>query len=139
MSSVNVSDLSSGDVNRIVARMRDPATVRVVSAATGMPEQEARASLDGIAQRVEAARSDPAKATAEASAGAQELAAKASARIERAAADAQPYAATTLWSTLAAMVVALLAAIAGAMTGRSQAARRLHSASTVVNKAGVSR
>jgi hypothetical protein len=122
---VDVSQLTSGDVNQVVARMKDPATVRLVAAATGTPEQEARSTLSAIAQRVEAARADPARATAEARAGVEELAVKASARVERAAAQAQPYAAATLWSTLGAMVVALLAAIAGAMVGRAQAARRL--------------
>jgi hypothetical protein len=122
---VDVSQLTSGDVTQVAARMRDPATVRLVAAATGVTESEARSSLDGIARRVEAARDDPSRATTEARAGVEELAAKASARVENAAARAQPYAATTLWSTLAAMVVALLAAIAGALTGRSQAARRL--------------
>jgi hypothetical protein len=139
MRNLDVSELSGGDVNQITARMRDSTTVRVVAAATGMPEQEARASLDGIAQRVEAARSDPAKATAAARDGAQELALKATARLERAAADAQPYAATTLWSTLGAMVVGLMAAIAGAMTGRSQAARRAYGSDAALGTRGVVR
>ncbi len=122
---VDVAQLTRGDASQIVARMNDPATVSIVAAATGTPEAEARSTLAGIAQRVEAARADPARATAEARAGLDELAAKAGARVERAAEQAQPYAAATLWSTLGAMVVALLAAIAGAMVGRAQAVRRL--------------
>jgi hypothetical protein len=132
MRGVDVSQLSRGDVDEVVTRLRDPGTVRVVAAATGTSEQEARGSLEGIAQRVEAARNDPAQAAAEARAGLEELSAQAAAHLERVAAEAQPYAVTTLWSTLAAMVVALLAAIAGAMTGRAQAARRLHASATVV-------
>jgi hypothetical protein len=139
MRSIDVTELSSGDINQLTGRMREPATVRLVAAATGMPEQEARRSLDAIAQRVEAARGDPSKATAEARAGAQELASKATARLERAAAEAQPYAATTLWSALGAMVVALIAAIAGAMTGRAQVARRAYSSDAALGSRGVAR
>lgn len=130
---VNVTELTSGDVTQITSRMRDPATARVVATALGVPEQEARSTLDGIAQRVEAARNDPAKATAEARAGIEQLAARAGQRVERAAAQAQPYAATTMWSTLAAMVAALIASIAGAMTGRKMAAQRLDESTAMVN------
>lgn len=132
---VDVTQLASGDVDQIVARMKDPATVRLVAAATGMPEQEARSTLGEIAQRVETARADPAGASAQARAGMEQLAEKAGARVERAAAQAQPYAAATLWSTLGAMVAALLAAIVGAMFGRAQAARRLGGGVAVATRA----
>ncbi|MCY7315514.1 MAG: hypothetical protein LH480_07810 [Rubrivivax sp.] len=122
--SVDVSQLGSGDVTQVVARMNDPATVRVVAAATGMSEQETRSSLSGIAQRVQAVRDDPPKVSAEARAGLEQLTSQAGARVGRAAAEAQPYAATTMWSTLLAMLVAFIAAIAGAMVGGTQAAQR---------------
>ena len=127
---IDVTELTSGDVTQISARLNDPKTVQLVAAATGMPQQEARSTLAGIAQQVEAARNDPTQAVAEARKGLQELASKAGARIERAAASAQPYASATMWSTLVAMVIALLAAIGGAMTGRRQVARRLGLAAT---------
>jgi hypothetical protein len=134
---VNFTDLSRGDINQVIARMKDPETARLGGAATGVSEQEARSTMAGIAQRVEAARNDPTRAAAEARAGVEEIASKAGERVERAAAQAQPYAATTMWSTLAAMVVALLAAIAGAMTGRKMAARELDERSIVRNDATV--
>lgn len=123
--SIDVGELTSGDVTQITARLNDPKTVQLVAAATGMPQQEARSTLAGIAQRVEAARNDPTQAVAEARKGVQELASKAGARVERAASQAQPYASATLWTTLIAMVVALLAAVGGAMTGRRQVVQRL--------------
>lgn len=129
-SSVNLGELASGNVDQITARLNDQKTVQLVAAATGMPQAEARATLSGIAQRVESARSDPAQATAEARRGVEELTAKASARVERAAAEAQPYASATMWSTLLALVLALAAAVAGAMTGRKQVANRLDGVAT---------
>lgn len=124
---VDVGDLTSGDVNQIVARLNDPKTVQLVAAATGMPQQEARSTLSGIAQRVEASRADPAQALAEARRGAQELSSRVSARVEQAAARAQPYASATMWTTLIAMVLALAAAIGGAMAGRRQVIHRMAS------------
>ncbi len=124
-SSVNVGELSEGNVDQITARLNDQKTVQLVSAATGVPQAEARATLSQIAQRVESARNDPAQATAEARRGIEEIASKAGARVERAAAEAQPYASATMWSTLLALVLALAAAVAGAMTGRKQVASRL--------------
>jgi hypothetical protein len=124
-STVNAGELSSGNVDQITARLNDPKTVQLVAAATGVPQAEAKSNLSQIAQRVESARNDPAQATAEAKKGIEEISAKAGARVERAAADAQPYASATMWSTLLALVLALGASVAGAMTGRKQVATRL--------------
>jgi hypothetical protein len=125
VSNVDVDSLASGDVSQITARLNDPKTTQMVATATGMPQDEARQTLTGIAQRVEQAKDDPAKAAAEARNGLQEVMSKAGARVEEAAAKAQPYASATLWSTLIAMILALGAAVGGAMTGRKQAAARL--------------
>lgn len=76
-SSVDIGDLSSGNVDQITARLDDPKTVQLVATATGMPQAEARK-------------------------GADELASKVGARAEQAAAEAQPYAPATMWSTLVA-------------------------------------
>jgi hypothetical protein len=54
-----MSDLSSGDVEQMLARLNDPRTVRTVSAATGIPEQEVQSALAEMAQRVETARDNP--------------------------------------------------------------------------------
>lgn len=122
---VDVTSLTSGDVGQITSRLRDPGTAQAVATATGVPQEEARRTLSDIAQRVEKAKDDPAKAAAEARSGMQDVMAKAGARVEEAAARAQPYASATLWSTLIAMLLALVAAVGGAMTGRKQALDRL--------------
>lgn len=122
---LDVGELTSGDVNQITARLNDPKTVQLVASATGVPQEEARSTLAGIAQRVQATRNDPAAAVAEARKGVEEVATKAGARVERAAAQAQPYASATMWTALAAMVFALLAAVTGAMSGRKQVVQRL--------------
>lgn len=122
---VDADAISSGDVDQIMRRLNDAQTVQVVAAATGMPPSEARARLSEIAQRVEAVRADPAAAAREAREGLQQLVAQAAQRVEQAAARAQPYASATLWTTLLAMVLGLVAAIAGAMTGRRQVTRGL--------------
>lgn len=124
-SSVDVGELSSGNVDQITARLNDPKTVQLVAAATGVSQAEAKTTLSEIAQRVESARNDPAQATAAAREGMEDIAAQAGARVERAAAEAQPYASATMWSTLLALVLALGAAVGGAMTGRKQVANRL--------------
>jgi hypothetical protein len=115
-----IEDLASGDVNQILARLRDPQTAKVVSAATGMSEQQTQSTLADIQTRVEAARNDPAKAMAEARQGLQQLVDQASKRVAGAAAAAQFYASGALWTTLAAMLISLAAAIMGAMVGRAR-------------------
>lgn len=122
---VDMSELASGDPQQIIEKLNDPATVQMVSTATGMPQAEARSTLADIRQQVEAARDDPAQAAAAAKQGMEQLASKAGARVEKAAAEAQPYASATIWTTLLAMVLALVAAVSGAMMGRRQVAQRL--------------
>jgi hypothetical protein len=125
VSGTDMSDLTSGDIDAIVARLEDPKTVQLVATATGVPRAEARATLEDIRRKIEASRDDPAAAAAAAKEGAQRLAAQAGTRVEKAAAQAQPYASATIWTTLVAMVLALLAAVSGAMMGRRQVASRL--------------
>ena len=129
-SSTDVGDLSSGNVDQITARLKDPKTVQLVATATGMPQSEAQSTLSGIAQRVESARNDPAQATAQARRGAEEIGAMVKTRAAQAASEAQPYASATMWSTLLALVLALGASIAGAMSGRKQVANRLAEVAT---------
>lgn len=120
-----VDDLASGDADQILARLRDPKTASMVAAATGMSEQEAQSTLARIQARVEAVRGDPAKAVAEARQGLRELLGQAGRRVAEAAAAAQSYASGALWTTLAAMVLSLIAATAGALVGWHQAAARV--------------
>lgn len=122
---IDVAELTSGDVSQIVERLNDPKTVQIVAAATGLTQAEARTKLAEIQQRIRAVPDDPSQAIREAREGLQELAAMAAERVERAAAAAQPYASATMWTTLAAMVLALLAAIGGAMVSRRRVELRL--------------
>lgn len=120
-----MSKLASGDVDRIIARLNESETVQLVATATGMSQAEARSSLADIRQQVDAARNDPAQAAAAAKKGFEGLAAQAGARVEEAAAKAQSGGSATLWTARGAMVLALLTAVIGAMTGRRQVEKRL--------------
>jgi hypothetical protein len=120
-----MDDLSTGDVQQMLARLNDPRTVRTIAATTGIPEQEVRSSLDGIAQRVEAARDNPEQAAAEVRRGAEQLMSRARQQLPAAAERVQDSATKTAWITFAAMLISLIAAIAGAMVGRRRAAQRL--------------
>lgn len=123
-SAPQLSDLASGDMDQILARLNDPQTVKIVATTTGMSQEEAQSKLAGIRARVEAVKDDPAKATAEAKQGLQELISQAGTQVRGAAAAAQPYASSALWMTFAAMLLALLASVGGAMVGRSEAVAR---------------
>jgi hypothetical protein len=120
-----MDDLSTGDVEQILARLNDPRTVRTIATATGMPEQEVRSSLGEMAQRVEAARGNPEQAAAEVRRGAEQLMSRARQQLPAAAERVQDTATKTAWIAFAAMLISLIAAVAGAMAGRKRAARRL--------------
>jgi hypothetical protein len=120
-----VEDLSAGDVDQMLARLNDPRTVRTISTATGIPEDEVRSSLAEMVRSVEGARGNPEQAAAEVRRGAEQLMSRARQQLPAAAERVQEAATKTAWITFAAMVVSLFAAIAGAMVGRKRAARRL--------------
>lgn len=122
-----LSDLSQGDVNEILARLRDPQTVELVSAATGMSSAETQSTLSSIAQRVEAAKDDPSRALAEAREGVQQLAGRAAGQAKEAIAKAEPYAVRAAWITFLVLLLSLLAAVFGSMTGSGQATSRASS------------
>ena len=123
-----LGDLASGDVNQILARLRDPQTAKTIAAATGMSQQEVQSKLSSIQTRVEAAKDNPEQAAAEAKQGLQEFATQAAKRAESAAAKAQPYASAATWTTLGAMVLSLIAAVVGASVGARRAAVRVGAA-----------
>jgi hypothetical protein len=123
-SAPQLSDLTSGDIDQILARLNDPQTVKIIAAATGMSQEEARSKLASIQARAEAVKDDPAKAAAEAKQGLQDLLSQAGTQARGAAAAAQPYASSAIWITVAAMLLALLASVAGAMIGRTGTAIR---------------
>jgi hypothetical protein len=120
-----VDDLSAGDVNQIIGRLSDPQTARALASATGMSEQEVQSTLSGVAQRVEAVRDNPEQAAAEVRRGIEQLMARAREQLPVAAHRVQGGASQTAWITFAAMLISLLAAIAGAMFGRRRAVERL--------------
>jgi hypothetical protein len=120
-----MDELGSGDVDQILARLNDPRTASTIATATGIPEQEVRSKLSEMAQRAQAARNDPQQATAEVRRGVEELMARARQQLPAMAERAQEGATKAAWITFAAMLISLVAAIAGAMAGRKRAARRL--------------
>lgn len=113
-----VDDLSSGDVQQILRRMNDPQTARTLAAATGMSEQEVRTQLQEVAQRVEAARDNPEQVAAEVRQGTSQLMERARAQLPVLAQRAQEGATKAAWITFGAMLISLIAAVAGAMLGR---------------------
>jgi hypothetical protein len=120
-----LTDLTSGDLDQMLARLNDPKTAGVVAGATGMSQDEARSALGDIRQRVEAARNNPEQAAAEARNGVQQLTARAKDRAASVAQQAQPYASRTAWAALAAMIVSLAAAVGGAFWGAGRVEQRL--------------
>jgi hypothetical protein len=121
----NMDELSGGDVDQILGRLDDPRTAATIARATGMSEEEVRTALADITQRVEAARDNPQQAAAEVREGTARLMARAREQLPAAAERVQEGATKAAWITFAAMLVSLIAAIAGAMVGRKRAAQRL--------------
>jgi hypothetical protein len=109
----------SGSVDQILQRLRDPATAQQIAQATGMQQSEVEASLNETAQRVENARNNPTQAAAEAKQGMSRLMekAKSSGALEQKAEEVKPAATRAAWITLGALVLSLLAAVVGAMSG----------------------
>jgi hypothetical protein len=110
----------SGSVDQIVQRLKDPKTAQQIASATGMPQSEVQATLSETAQRVENNRDNPTRAAAEAKAGMAQLMdkAKSSGALEQKAQEIQPQATRAAWITFGALVLSLLAAVLGAMSGR---------------------
>ena len=122
---VNQQDLSSGNVDQILARLRDPQSAAAVSTALGIPRDEVESTFSVISTRVEAVRDDPARAAAEVRSGMEGLMARAKENAAQTAARAQPAVSRTAWFTFGALVLSLLAAICGAAVGRRGVAGRV--------------
>jgi hypothetical protein len=110
----------SGSVDQMIQRLKDPKTAQQIASATGMQQSEVQQSLSGTAQRVEQNRDEPTKAAAEAKAGMSELVqkAKSSGALEQKADEVKPAVTRAAWMTFGALVLSLLAAVIGAMSGR---------------------
>ena len=116
---------TSGGVEQILQRLKDPSTAQQIASATGMQQSEVEATLGETAQRVENNRDNPTQAAAEAKRGMAQLMdkAKSSGALERKAEEVKPQAAKAAWITLGALVLSLLAAVFGAMLGRRRPPR----------------
>lgn len=119
-------NMSSGSVDQIVTRLRDPQTTNTVAATLGLPREEVRTALEDTATRVDAARDNPQQAAAEVRNGLSDLGARAKQTLSRTAASVQPEASATAWLTFAGLVLSLLAAIAGAAMGRRGVVKRVN-------------
>lgn len=117
----------SGSVEQILQRLRDPKTAQQIASASGMQQGEVQSALSDTAQRVEQNRNDPSKAAAEAKAGMSALMqkAKSSGALEQKAEEIQPQASKAAWMTFGGLLLSLLAAVAGAMSGRRKTQPRL--------------
>jgi hypothetical protein len=113
-------DLSSGSVDQIMQRLKDPRTASTLASATGMPQADVEQSLNGMAQKVEASRNDPAQAANAVKQGVSDLFAKAKSegRLAQRAEEVKPQATKAAWITFGALLLSLLAAVIGAMLGR---------------------
>jgi hypothetical protein len=110
----------SGSVDQILQRLRDPKTAQQIASVSGMQQGDVQNALSDTAQRVEQNRNDPSKAAAEAKAGMSDLMqrAKSSGALERKAEEIQPQASKAAWITFGGLLLSLLAAVVGAMSGR---------------------
>ena len=110
----------SGGVDQILQRLRDPKTAEQIASTTGMQQTEVQAMLNETAQRVESNRDNPAQAAAEARKGMGQLMGKvkSSGVLQQKAEEAKPGATKAAWITFGALVLSLLAAVTGAMSGR---------------------
>jgi hypothetical protein len=124
-STLDAQGMSAGSVDQMVARLRDPQTANTLSSALGIPREEVSTTLNDMSTRVEAARDNPSQAAAEVRNGLSGLASRAKQNLAQAAAEAKPKVSMTAWVTFGALVLSLLAAIAGAAAGRRGVVRKV--------------
>jgi hypothetical protein len=116
--------MSAGSVDEILARLRDPNTASTLASALGMPRDQVASALGDMSNKVEASRDNPEQAAAAVRSGLTDLASSARQNLSRAAAEAKPEATATAWLAFAALLLSLLAAIAGAAAGRRGVVKR---------------
>lgn len=126
-----IQELWSGDPDQIMARLNDPQTADRLASMLNMPREQVSATLASLSARVQASRGDPAQVAAQVQQGVQPLVDRAQERLSQTAAQVQPEATTTAWLTFAALVLSLLAAIAGAAVGRRNVENRVASDTAV--------
>lgn len=114
-------------VDQMLQQLRDPKTAQQIAQATGMQQSEVASTLNETAQRVEQNRDNPTQAAAEAKQGMSQLyeKAKSSGALQQKAQEMKPEATAAAWISFGALLLSLIAAVAGALVGRRQA---VHSA-----------
>ena len=114
----------SGTVDETAEQLRSPELVNRVASVTGLSVNEVRNTLNETATRVEANRNNPTQAAEEARRGIASLfdRARTSGALAAQAEEIQPEAASAAWLTFVGLLLSLVAAVAGAMLGRSKAA-----------------
>jgi len=117
-------DMSQGTIDDVIQRLRDPQSARVIAAATGMPQDQVHSNLVQMADRAETAKDNPAQAAADVRQSIEEMIqrARADGTFARAADKAKAAATKTAWITFVALILSLIAAVLGSMTGRRAAA-----------------
>jgi hypothetical protein len=105
------------DPNQVLAKLDDPRTASTLAAATGMSTAEAQTALSDLRSRVEAVKDDPTRVAAEVRNFLGQYTERAKQQAMTAAATAQRGATIGSWVTFGVMVVTLVVAIAGAMSG----------------------
>jgi hypothetical protein len=110
-------------VDQMLQRLRDPKTAQQLGNASGLPANEVQSILDDTAQRVEQNRDNPTQAAAEAKQGFAQIydRAKSSGAWQQKAEEMKPEATATAWISFIALLLSLIAAVAGALLGRRQA------------------
>ncbi len=121
----SLPNIAAGDVDQVLRTLDDPNTATQIATATGMARDEVARNLSDLRARVEAARNDPAQVAAQVRQAAGDFAQRAQSRVQQAAADAKPAASRTAWTTFGALLLGLLAGMAGAAVGRRNAAMRV--------------
>jgi hypothetical protein len=111
-------EVTRGDVDGLVARLRDPSTAQQVANATGLPVDDVRTTLDRTATSVQGVRDNPAAVAAEVRRGVGDLLSRAPVmeRVESAGR-------TSAWAGFLTLLLSLAAAVGGAALGRRRAAR----------------
>jgi hypothetical protein len=114
----------AGTVDQMAEQLRSPELVNRVASVTGLSVNEVRSTLNETAARVEASRNNPTQAADEASRGIASLfdRARTSGALAAQAEEIQPEAASAAWLTFVGLLLSLVAAVSGAMLGRSKAA-----------------
>jgi hypothetical protein len=114
----DIRDLTSGNVDQMLAKLDDPQTATRLAAALNLPQDQVAGTLSSTRQRVAAVRDDPTRAAQEMRQGLEPLTAAAGQRLSQTAEQVKPEATATAWISFLALLLSLLAAVGGAAVGR---------------------